>query len=453
MRAAASRLALLLLAGCIATRRLPDDVPVVTAPPPTTITAPRDTAPTAEPVPQDEAPERTRESAFDVRVALPRSVATTTITATGSWRLYDARDAVLLRALPAEPWQIEAAGSKVRAVRFDGTATPWQEGYVTARVDGEPELLRLGQRRYRGALRVFATDSGALVVNILPLESYLRGVVPLEIGGPRAPNEQAAVEAQAIAARSYTVVRRAAALRSAARAAFYDLLASTSDQVYGGVEAERAFSDAAVASTRGQVLRYGGRVVDAPYHASCGGETAAPSEVWGSGVSGYLRRVDDRIPGTSDRYYCDIAPRFAWTRSVTGNELAASMERYLRTLTAVPAGGPGRARTLSIDGRTGSGRVARLTLGAERGTFSIRGNDARSVLRAAGGEALPSAYFSLDTETGPDGAIARVTIRGNGFGHGVGMCQWGAIGRARAGFDVRSILRAYYPGTEIGGID
>jgi stage II sporulation protein D len=83
----------------------------------------------------------------------------------------------------------------------------------------------------------------------------------------------------------------------------------------------------------------------------------------------------------------------------------------------------------------------------------VRGNDVRFVLRPPGGEILNSTYFSVETTSAPDGSIARLTLHGMGYGHGVGMCQSGAIGRARAGQDYRTILRTYYPGTTVGSAD
>jgi len=79
----------------------------------------------------------------------------------------------------------------------------------------------------------------------------------------------------------------------------------------------------------------------------------------------------------------------------------------------------------------------------------LQGNDVRYVLRTSGGELLNSTYFSTEVTSGPDGKLSRLTIRGYGYGHGVGMCQWGAIGRARAGQDFRTILRTYFPGTSV----
>ena len=400
-------------------------------------------------MPRDEAPLLRSEGARDVRVALATAAQGAVLSGTGAFRVFDSRNAVLVRARSPDAWTVERRGRQLRAVR-QGTATSWSDGMLTLRSDREDEFGVFAGQRFRGVIRVVASDTGIVVVNVLPLEWYLRGVVPLEIGGPRAGNEEAAVEAQAIAARSYTVVRLAATEGGSSRNTSYDLLSSVADQVYGGADAERPFSNQAVARTAGLVLRYGGRVVSAPYHSTCGGETAAPDEVWRAGNEPFLQRVSDRIPGTADRFYCDLSPRFSWTRSFTAAELDAAVKAYLAGYTTVPPGGAGHVRGAAVESRTASGRVARLVLAAERGNFALRGNDIRYVLRAPGGEILNSTYFSVQTESSRDGGLARLVVKGNGYGHGVGMCQWGAIGRARAGQSARTILATYYPGTTVG---
>jgi len=116
----------------------------------------------------------------------------------------------------------------------------------------------------------------------------------------------------------------------------------------------------------------------------------------------------------------------------------------------VPGRNPGVARDVTVGSRTPSGRIGTITITTDRGNFVVRGNDTRFVLRAPGGELLNSTYFSIETTPASNGTLARLTLHGMGYGHGVGMCQWGAIGRARAGQDYRMILRTYYPGTTVG---
>lgn len=420
-----------------APRRAEPEAPPVVAPPP------------VDPIPTDEAPPTPSAGTGPlVRIGLRAARDTAVLDATGPWRLIDGTGAVLGRSRANERWRLERRGAQLRAVRGDGAATAWRSGGLTQFPD-DGGLVRHGGKRYRGAIAFVATDTGILVVNHLQMEDYLRGVVPLEIG-ERTPGERAAVESQAVAARSYTVTRLVAVRNGGGRSADFDLVASVGDQVYGGQEAEKPLTDAAVRNTAGLVLRVGARVVNAPFYSTCGGETAAAEEVWRTDGEPHLRRVSDRIPG-SDRFYCDIAPRFAWTRAYSASELDNVVRRYLAAYAQVGASGPGRVTDLVVDERTPSGRVGTLIIRTERGSYRVRGNDARSVLRTAGGELLNSAYFSVTTERS-GGRLMRAVLRGNGYGHGVGMCQWGAIGRARAGQDMRTILRTYYPGTTVGPI-
>ncbi|MGA1417111.1 MAG: SpoIID/LytB domain-containing protein [Gemmatimonadaceae bacterium] len=407
---------------------------VVTAPP-------RDAA-----APLDEAPPSPAlGEGPSVRVALTVHAGAAPLRASGAWRLLDEDGRVIVRGDPRDQWSLERRGRQLRAVRADGLVSAWHAGPVTLRGDGAG-TVRSGTRAYRGVLRHVATDSGVLVVNVLPLEDYLRGVVPLEIGD-RPPTEREAVEAQAIAARTYTVRRLMAERRATARRRGFDLLSTVADQVYGGVGAERGGSDQAIARTRGLVLLVGGQVADAPFFSTCGGRTAAATEVWVTTGASHLRGVSDRIPG-STRDYCEGSPTYRWTRQLTTTELDRVVQRYLARVTAVPRGGPGAVQRLRVVSTAPSGRVGRLELRTAAGTFTVPGNAARSVLRSAGGDLLPSAYFSLAVEE-EGGRLVRAVVEGRGAGHGVGMCQWGAIGRARAGQDHRAILSAYYPGATV----
>ena len=379
-----------------------------------------------------------------IRVALSTDAATARVSATGTWRIYQA-DGVsfLVRGMANEPWRVEYNGRDVRAVRSDGVPTAWQPGAIVARADDSSSFMIVDGKRYGGQVRFEGTDRGLGVIETVGVEAYLRGVVPLEIGD-RAPSDSAAVEAQAVSARSYAYTHL-----SDAGDAPYDLTAGVLDQVYGGADAESVVGNEAVAATTGIVITYGGRVVNAPYHSTCGGETAAASEVWHTTDQPYLQRVSDRIPGTN-RYYCDIAPRFRWTKTLAASDLNAAVMRYLKLYVAVPGGDPGPVRNVSVITHTPSGRVGTLRVETTSGSYTLRGNDMRFVLRTVGGEILNSTYFSVSDERASDGALTQLVFDGRGYGHGVGMCQWGAIGRARAGQDFRTILRTYYPGTALG---
>jgi len=380
-----------------------------------------------------------------LRVGLVTS-GTPTLKASGDWQLYAADAERLVARVPAgETWRIERNGSRLRGIGPDGIASAWQGGSLVARASGSA-LIAVNGKHYRGELLFVQGDSGISVVNRVRMDDYLRGVVPLEIGTSD-DRDIEAVKAQAVTARSYAYVHVG---NRTARP--YDVSASVNDQLYGGADAETAVANAAVNATRGVVLQYEGRVVNAPYHSACGGSTAAAEEIWRTNSEPYLQRVSDQIPGT-DRFYCDIAPRFRWTRTLDGETLRAALVRYLATYTATPGGYPGTPRDVQVDTRTPSGRVGTLKIATDRGNYVLRGNDIRYVLRAPGGEILNSTSFNVEATTGRDGAITRLVLRGTGYGHGVGMCQWGAIGRARAGQDFHTILRTYYPGTTVGAIE
>ncbi|MEO7042952.1 MAG: SpoIID/LytB domain-containing protein [Gemmatimonadaceae bacterium] len=377
-----------------------------------------------------------------VRIAIAVSQRSARVTATGAWNIYDAATQKLLGQLNAND-DLNALARDGTLI-LDGATNQSVSGALIARPTGAGSYMSYGGHRYRGEIGLAASGDGILVINRVRVEDYLRGVVPLEIGTDRTQLESAAVEAQAIAARSFTYSRMDDSRP-------YDMVATTTDQVYGGMDAERPLSDAAISVTRNMVMMYDGKVINAPYHSNSGGVTAAASEVWRSADEPYLVSVSDRIPGT-DHYYGEDAPRFRWTRTMTGSELSTLLDRYLPKYSSARSGSIGTLRKISESGRTPSGRIAGLVFETDRGSFAVRGNDVRFVLRTDSGEILPSTLFTFDQTTDRQGQLTSLTIHGAGNGHGVGMDQWGAIARARAGQDALSILRTYYPGTTIGRV-
>ncbi|MEO6527965.1 MAG: SpoIID/LytB domain-containing protein [Gemmatimonadaceae bacterium] len=378
-----------------------------------------------------------------VRILLASRLPQVRLTADGPWRMY-AADGVTLVALPEprERWMLEREGRLVSARREDARAVPRRESPLIVRPLEPGATISFNGKRWRGELAILSTDSGLVVVNRLRMDDYLRGVVPLEIG-TAAASDAAAVDAQAVTARSYAVTHLGGTRRP------FDMTATVQDQVYGGADVETNVANQSVESTEGLVLLYGGTVVNAPYHANCGGITAEPQDSWHSSAEPFLQRVSDQIPGT-DRFYCDQAPRFRWTRTFGGDELRQAIARYVRSLPG-GVGGIGAVTNVTVTSVTSAGRVGTLTVQTDRGRWTLKGNEIRSALRSPGGDLLYSTYFSVDAVAGR-GGVQSLTLRGGGNGHGIGMCQSGAIGRARAGQDFRTILRTYYPGTSVGTI-
>jgi stage II sporulation protein D len=300
------------------------------------------------------------------------------------------------------------------------------------------DFLTVGGKPYRGAIEVSQRGGRLTVVNRIALEAYLLGVVTAEMGR-RASNEAAALEAQAVVSRTYALRTRG---RFAAEG--YDLTASVGDQSYGGVDAEDPGGVAAVRATTGVALTYQGALIKAFFHSTCGYATASPEEVFRTvGSEPYLRSVSDRRRGG---YYCDISPRFRWRVQWSLAGLRAILRR---TAPALGVDGAGLEEVTDVRvRRTGhSGRAVELAVSGPRGEIAVRGPDIRTVLQTPEGAPLGSTAIQLSALAGEQGRV--ITAAGAGWGHGVGMCQWGAVGRARAGQDYRRILTSYFPGTRL----
>jgi stage II sporulation protein D len=331
-------------------------------------------------------------------------------------------------------------GAKLRLVRPDGTGTEPHRGIAVVNVT-ENRFAMANGRRYRGRIHVMAERGGLTLVNRLGVESYVAGVVGPEIGARR-PNEDAAVLAQAVVSRSFAVRNR-----GRWESLGFDAYADVRDQVYNGVAAETPQVWAAVRRTVGQVLRYRGEIIDAYFHSTCGYSTAGVEEVFATArARPYLRSVSDASGG--GHYYCDISPRFRWREEWDRQKLRAIFTRTLPAL--MPLGGDGlqRITDVQVSRTTRSGRVAELRIVFERGDVRVSATDVRAVLRPEADRPLASTAFQL-TVTKDGGEVSRLVAAGAGSGHGVGMCQWGAVGRARAGQDYRRILSTYFPGTTL----
>ncbi|HEX9165714.1 MAG TPA: SpoIID/LytB domain-containing protein [Gemmatimonadales bacterium] len=302
-----------------------------------------------------------------------------------------------------------------------------------------PATVRLGGMEYRGLVRIAATTTGIQVVNVLGLEEYLGGVVGAELGR-RSPEEREAVAAQAILSR--TVAYRSLERR---RLQAWDLMATVADQVYRGVAAETPEGTAAAAATRGMLVVWAGQPIDAFFHSTCGGRTATPEEVFVSAARPYLQSIRDvRGDGIA---WCAASPRFRWREAWPAERLLAILRETLPSQGADPARLT-TLRDLGVTSRTPSGRVqaVRFDLGGQ--AVPVSGPAIRQVLRTVEGQPLRSTAFDLIAVKSA-GGITVVEVEGRGAGHGVGFCQWGAIGRARDGWDYRRILAAYFPGTEL----
>jgi stage II sporulation protein D len=324
-------------------------------------------------------------------------------------------------------------------VGLSGSGSRIERRVLVVRPADSGGAVRLNGRVYRGALELRRGDSGLVVVNVVPLEQYLAGVVGAEMG-IRAADEIEALKAQAIVSRTY-------AIRNQGRWKDhgFDLIGTVNDQAYTGELSENALATAAVVATRGQVLTWNGQPIDAFYFSTCGGRTEDGTAAFAGAGRPYLRSIEDRDP--SGTPWCATSPRFHWTVGWTASQLAATLRRTLPAEN-LPRTRAADLRDLRVIDRTATGRIASLELAGRNGRTVLTGQAIRRVLSPTDGGLLRSTDFTVRiTRTG--GTIERIDMDGRGNGHGVGMCQWGAIGRARAGQDVRTILTSYFPGTDI----
>lgn len=371
----------------------------------------------------------------DVRVGVVVGAPGIAVGGTEGLEAVDEGGRVRARLSPSEVWSARRAGDGVELTGEGGVV---RSGTVTVRPRGDGHVTVDG-KAYRGAVVLRPAGEGVTAVNVLDLETYLLGVVPHEIGAGRPPEEVEAVKAQAIAARTYAI--RHMGRRSGQG---FDFFATVMDQVYGGVAADDPVSARAVRETRGEILTYDGEPIEAYYHSTCGGRTAAIEEVWPAEPRPYLRSVSDARPGGG--HFCETSNRFRWSESWTHGELLATLGRGLSAHTGRSVDVT-RVLALDVTGRTTSGRAEALRIETDAGTFRIPADSIRWVLRPEPNRLLNSSL--IEVETRGEEEVTALTVEGGGWGHGIGMCQIGALGRSRDGHSYREILSTYYPGTRL----
>ena len=330
----------------------------------------------------------------------------------------------------------ELRGTDIDVVNLGGETAGWRTNLVRAApagglvdVDGRrgtsfrlrsERPIRLNGREYPSPLDIVRSGDGIAVVNDVPLEDYVVGVVRAE-ASEKWPPEM--LRAQATAARTYAAHRR---LLGAGKP--FHILASTAHQQYAGKVPPSSPIWAAVRDTAGQVLLWEGEVFPAFYHTESGGYTEDPRSVFAA----------QNMPGLKP-VRCDFSagsPHFYWNLDLRLSDLSETLRRNGFDTGAISA--------IDVSERTPSLRASSVTVRGDRAVVTVRGNDFRRML---GYDTFKSTLFAVAL----DGDWARFT--GRGYGHGVGMCQWGAKGMAEQGYSARQILEYFYPGTTLGSLD
>ena len=377
----------------------------------------------------------------ELRVGISVGLKTVSLGGDGELFITDDGTGQPVASIPAGVrWSVVPDSLGLRLVRPNGSRTERHQGISAVNVT-ENRFAMVNGGRYRGRLHVVRDASGLTLMNRVPLESYLAGVIGGELGARRA-NEEAAMLAQAVVSRSFALKNR-----GRWESLGFDLYADTRDQAYSGVASETSATWEAVRRTGGQVLRYRGEVIDAYFHSTCGYSTAGVTEAFKTARDRpYLKPVSDASGG--GHYYCEISPRFRWRAEWDGTRLRTILSRTLPAVMNVGGDGLQRITGVEVSHTTRSGRVGELRIVFAHREVRVPGPDVRAVLRPEADQPLGSAAFQLYVAKN-GGEVSRVVAAGAGWGHGVGFCQWGAVGRARAGQDYRAILATYFPGTTL----
>jgi stage II sporulation protein D len=383
------------------------------------------------------APRLADEPWINVGIVVDRDTAE--LSATGQFRVLDSTGGILAVQDADAQWRAEPGEERrVRLIRPDRAVPTAVAAPLTLRPERETDLVTINGRRYRGEVVIQRGSTGITIVNRVPLEAYLRSVVALELGF-RGEGDRQAVMSQAVAARTY-------ALRFRGRrvALGFDVFPTDADQVYNGVEAERPEITDAVTRTAGQILTWEGRPIQALFHSTCGWSTESADQVFSGGERvPYLRAVSDRYGRGSRDFYCAISPRFRWREEWDAQTLRAILSR-----TGADPAAVGRITSIAASGTTPTGRLTELVVTTDQGRLAIPRGRIREVLRPAPDRQLLSTLLQLHVQREGD-SVSRVVAAGAGYGHGVGMCQFGAVGRSRSGQHYQDILATYYPGTRL----
>jgi len=291
---------------------------------------------------------------------------------------------------------------------------------------------KYGDKIYRGNWSVLSTDSGLTIINTLPIEDYLKGVVPHEIGRLK-QEEFEALKAQAVAARTYAYHHL-----GSRKSQGFDIYADTRDQVYNGKNDEDSLASEAILATNGLVIKYNGSLIEAYYHSTCGGKTES-SEVWGQESKPYLVAVSDSANG---RVFCELSKYMKWEEKFGREELVSLFQKNAMDARADKTFSFSKIEQIIVTEKFPGGRAKRLVVFTNKGSFEVFGDRIRRLF-AREGKFLPSIPLNISQDKGI------FTVVGSGYGHGIGMCQMGTIARAREGQTFEQILKAYYTGVSI----
>jgi stage II sporulation protein D len=277
-------------------------------------------------------------------------------------------------------------------------------------IESEKNIIYVDNIGYRGKIELHNVHGKIHVINILNIEEYLYSVVPSEM--PSTWNMEA-LKSQAIASRTYAYFFL---LRNRDKN-IYDLDSTTNFQVYKGISTEAESSIEAVNKTSGIIMTYNNEPIISYFHSTSGGKTSDDRDVWPASNLPYLKSVECG--------YGKDSPHYEWTITLSMNEIVFALNKKYKTINHIT----------KISFKRHNDRIVEVTVQHTNGTITLTGNEFRLLLDP---QKLKSTYFTLKKEKDI------FFISGKGWGHGIGMCQWGAKGRGENGFKYEEILKHYY---------
>jgi stage II sporulation protein D len=276
---------------------------------------------------------------------------------------------------------------------------------------------------------VISEFSDILIVNHVKIEDYLKGVIPYEMGN-LPENQIEALKAQAVAARSFVMAHRKPNEP-------FDISTTIWDQVYGGVSKTDKIINKAVESTRGVVGTYHGKIIDAKYSSTCGGVTENNENIWVGKRIPYLRSVRDA--GWDRKDFCRFSPHYRWERVYDKKDFFEVVKKQVQDFFGKT---PGKIEWIRITKRTRTNRVRIIEINTDIGKFYLEKDQIRRLFSDHRGS-LKSLMFQIKVKS------SQIIVAGKGYGHGVGMCQYGAMEMAKEGYHYKRILTHFYKGIRL----
>ncbi len=341
------------------------------------------------------------------------------------------KDALSVSLKVKGPYQILDANShKVLSIgkNLKATVTAYRGGILIGGMNfpsqkllikaNDADAVMVNNRRFRGNIQFIRQDKARLlVINYIELEDYIKGVLYHE-ASHYWPIE--ALKAQAVACRTFALYQMQENAQKD-----YDVTSDIYSQVYGGRTSERYRSSIAVEQTKGQVLSYQGKIFPAYYHATCAGHTEDASLLW---------KIDIPPLKGVPCSFCRESPHFKWHYVLGQDQIKEALGKVGHKIKDI--------KNIIVLGRDSSGRITELRI-IEEGKDKAIDIISKDFRNAVGPNIIRSTNFSVKVINND------LVFEGFGWGHGAGLCQWGAYFMAKQGYNYRDILGYYYPGTKL----